>query len=91
MTHKSDIIKFNLICRANLYCQNPNCLFRGGYFVGATCQSVAKINARRVIHPKSARGVLGSCDYTSYQEAATKTLLHVFASAKHLHAKNAEG
>jgi hypothetical protein len=43
------------------------------------------------ICPKSARGVLGSRDYTRHQEAATKALLHVFASAKHFHAKNAEG
>jgi hypothetical protein len=60
-----------------------------GYFVGATCQSVAEINARRVICPKSACGVLGSYDYTCHQEAATKALPHVCASAKHFHAKNA--
>jgi hypothetical protein len=62
-----------------------------GYFVGTTCRSVAEINACRVICPKSAREVLGSSDYTHHQEAATKTLPHVFASAKHFHAKNAEG
>jgi hypothetical protein len=62
-----------------------------GYFVGATHPSVAEINARWVIFPKSAHGVLGSHDYTRHQEAATKTLPHVFASAKHFHAKNAEG
>jgi hypothetical protein len=61
-----------------------------GYFVGATCRSVAEINARRVICPKSACGVLGSSDYTRHQEAAIKALPHVFASAKHFHAKNAE-
>ncbi len=52
---------------------------------------MAEINARRVICPKSAHGVLGSHDYTRHQEAATKALLHAFASAKHFHAKNAEG
>jgi hypothetical protein len=52
-----------------------------GYFIGTTCQSVAEINARRVICPKSAHGVLGSRDYTCHQEAATKALPHVFASA----------
>jgi hypothetical protein len=62
-----------------------------GYFVGATHRSVAEINACRVICPKSASGVLGSCDYKHHQEAATKALPHVFASAKHFHAKNAEG
>jgi hypothetical protein len=62
-----------------------------GYFIGTTCWSVAEINARWVICPKSARGVLGSRDYTCHQEAATKVLTHVFASAKHFHAKNAEG
>jgi hypothetical protein len=62
-----------------------------GYFIGTTCWSVAEINACRVIFPKSARGVLGSCDYIRHQEAATKALPHVFASAKHFHAKNAEG
>jgi hypothetical protein len=51
------------------------------YFVGATHRSVAEINARWVICPKSARGVLGSCDYTHHQEIATKALPHVFASA----------
>jgi hypothetical protein len=60
-----------------------------GYFVGTTRQSVTEIC--RVVCPKSARGVLGSCDYTHHQEAATKALTHVFASAKHFHAKNAEG
>jgi hypothetical protein len=62
-----------------------------GYFIGTTHRSVAEINARRVICPKSARGVLGSCDYTHHQAAATKALPHVFASAKHFHAKNAGG
>ncbi len=62
-----------------------------GYFVGATCRSVAEINARQVICPKIAHGVLGSRDYTRHHEAATKALLHVFASSKHFHAKNAEG
>ncbi len=33
-----------------------------GYFVGATCRSVADINAHRVICPKSAHGVFGSRD-----------------------------
>jgi hypothetical protein len=62
------------------------------YFVSATCGSVAEINACRVICPKSACGVLGSHDYTRHQEAATNTkaLPHVFASAKHFHAKNAK-
>jgi hypothetical protein len=41
--------------------------------------------------PESSRGVLGSQDYTHHQEAAAKALPHVFASAKHFHAKNAEG
>jgi hypothetical protein len=61
------------------------------YFVGTTCHSVAEINARQVVCPKSACGVLGSCDYTRHQEAAPKALLHVLASAKHFHAKNTEG
>jgi hypothetical protein len=60
-----------------------------GYFIGTTHQSVAEIDAYRVICPKSAHGVLGSSDYTHHKEAATKALPHVFASAKHFHAKNA--
>jgi hypothetical protein len=60
-------------------------------FFGATCLPAAEIDARRVICPKAARGVLGSCDYTHHQEAATKALPHIFASANHFHAKNAEG
>jgi hypothetical protein len=62
-----------------------------GYFVGAIHRSVAEINARWIICPKSAHGVLGSRDYTRHQEASTKALPHVFISAKHFHAKNAEG
>jgi hypothetical protein len=61
-----------------------------GYF-GVTRWPVAEINACQVICPKSARGVLGSRDYTHHQEAATKALPHIFAIAKHFHAKNAEG
>jgi hypothetical protein len=61
-----------------------------GYF-GATHRPAAEINDRQVIFPKSARGVLGSRDYTRHQEAATKDLPQIFASAKHFHAKNAEG
>jgi hypothetical protein len=60
-------------------------------YFDATCRPAAEINARQVIFPKSARGVLGSRDYTRHQEAATKALSHIFASAKHFHAKNAEG
>ncbi len=58
---------------------------------GATHRPGAEINARQVIFTKSAQGVLGSRDYTRHQVAATKTLTHIFASAKHFHAKNAEG
>jgi hypothetical protein len=61
-----------------------------GYF-GATRRPATEINARQVICPKSAQGVLGSRDYTRHQEAATKALPLNFASAKHFHAKNAEG
>jgi hypothetical protein len=53
--------------------------------------SLAQLTGQWLICPKSARGVLGSRDYTHHQEAATKALPHVFASAKHFHAKNAEG
>jgi hypothetical protein len=59
-----------------------------GYF-GATRWPAADINARQVIYPKSAWGVLGSRDYTRHQVAATKAPPHIFASAKHFHAKNA--
>jgi hypothetical protein len=61
-----------------------------GYF-GANRPPAAEINARQVICPKSARGVLGFRDYTHHQEAAFKVLPHIFASAKHFHAMNAEG
>jgi hypothetical protein len=60
-------------------------------YFGTTQRSPAEINARQVICPKNARGVLGSCDYSRHQEAATKALPHIFASAKHFHAKNSEG
>ncbi len=61
-----------------------------GYF-GAVRWPAAEVNTRQVICPKSAGGVLGSRDYKCHQEAATKALPHIFASAKHFHAKNAEG
>ncbi len=54
-------------------------------------RSPSETNARRVICPKNARGVLGSRDYSRHQEAATKALPHIFASAKHFHAKYSEG
>jgi hypothetical protein len=60
-------------------------------YFGATCWPAAEINAHQLIFPKSAQGVLGSPDYTPHQEAVTKALPHIFASAKHFHAKNAEG
>jgi hypothetical protein len=60
-------------------------------YFGNTRRSPAEINARRVICPKNARGILGSRDYSRHQEAATKALPHIFASAKHFHAKNSEG
>ncbi len=62
-----------------------------GYF-GAISQSVAEINARRrFICPKNVYGVIGYCDYTCHQEAVTKILPHIYASAKHYHAMNVEG
>jgi hypothetical protein len=60
-------------------------------YFGNTRRSPAEINARRVVCPKNARGILGSCDYSHHQEAATKALPHIFAIAKHFHAKNSEG
>ena len=61
-----------------------------GYFGSQKCQAF-EINARRVICPKHARGAHGSRDYARHQEAATKAIPYPFASAKHFHAKNAEG
>ena len=40
---------------------------------------------------KHARVAHGSRDYARHQEAANKALPYPFASAKHFHAKNAEG
>jgi hypothetical protein len=61
-----------------------------GYF-GTQKRQAIEINAHRVICPKHARGAHGSHDYARHQEAATKALPYPFASAKHFHAKNAEG
>jgi hypothetical protein len=61
-----------------------------GYF-GAFCWSMAEINASRVICTKNAHRAHGSRDYSCHQEVGTKALPHVFASAKHFHAKNLEG
>jgi hypothetical protein len=61
-----------------------------GYF-GSQKHHAVEINARRVICPKHARGAHGSRDYARHQEAATKAIPYPFASAKHFHAKNAEG
>ncbi len=60
-------------------------------FFGAFCWSMAEINAGQVICTKNARGAHGSHDYSCHQKAGTKALPHVFASAKHFHAKNSEG
>ncbi len=60
-------------------------------YFGAICWSEAKINAPQVICPKIVHGVIGSCDSSCHQEAATTILLHIYASAKHSHAMNAEG
>ena len=62
----------------------------GGYF-GTQKHKAIEINARRVICPKHARVAHGSRDYAHHQEAANKALPYPFASAKHFHAKNAEG
>ena len=61
-----------------------------GYF-GSQKRQAFEINARRVICPKHARGAHGSRDYARHQEAATKAIPYPFASAKHFHAKNADG
>ena len=61
-----------------------------GYF-GSQKRQAVEINARRVICPKHARGAHGSRDYARHQEAATKAIPYPFASAKHFHAKNADG
>ncbi len=60
-------------------------------YFGNTRRSPAEINARRVICPKNACSIVGSRDYSRHQEAATKALPHIFASAEHFHAKNSEG
>jgi len=62
-----------------------------GYF-GAISRSVAEINARRrVIGPKNVHGVIGSSDFTCHQEAATKILPYILASAQHSHAMYVKG
>ena len=61
-----------------------------GYF-GSRKRQAVEINARRVICPKHARGAHGSRDYARHQEAATKAIPYPIASAKHFHAKNADG
>ena len=60
-------------------------------YFGNTRWSPAKINTRRVICPKNARGILGSRDSSRHQEAATMALPQIFASVNHFHAKNSEG
>jgi hypothetical protein len=61
-----------------------------GYF-GTQKHQAVEINARRVICPKHARGAHGSREFARHQEDATKAIPHPFASAKHFHARNAEG
>jgi hypothetical protein len=61
-----------------------------GYF-GTTWHSSANIDACQVICPKTDCGAHGSRDYSCNQEAATRALPNIFASAKHFHAKNSEG
>jgi hypothetical protein len=60
-------------------------------YFGAKCRFAAEINANQVMCPKHACGAHGSHDYACHQEGATKPLSNPFTSAKHFHAKNAEG
>jgi len=60
-------------------------------YFGTQKRQAVEINARRVICPKHAPGDHGSRDYAHHQEATAKALPYPFASAKHFHAKNAEG
>jgi len=61
-----------------------------GYF-GTQKRQAIEIIARWVICPKHAHVAHGSRDYAHHQEAANRALPYPFASAKHFHAKNAEG
>jgi hypothetical protein len=61
-----------------------------GYF-GTQKRQAIEINAHWVICPKHAHVAHGSGDHAPHQEAANKALPYPFASAKHFHAKNAEG
>jgi hypothetical protein len=61
-----------------------------GYF-GTQKRQAIEINAHRVICPKHACVAHGSRGYARHWEAANKALPYPFASAKHFHAKNAEG
>jgi hypothetical protein len=61
-----------------------------GYFGSTNC-TPTEINARRVICPKTPCRAHGSCNYSCHQDAETCALPHIFASAKHFHAKNSKG
>jgi hypothetical protein len=60
-------------------------------YFGSTHQTPTEINPRWVTCPKTAHGVHGSCNYSCHQVAVTRALPHIFAMAKHFHAKNSEG
>jgi hypothetical protein len=60
-------------------------------YFGTQKRQAIEVNAHWVICSKHARGAHGSRDYARHQGAATKALPYPFASAKHFHAKNAEG
>jgi hypothetical protein len=60
-------------------------------YFGYTHQTPNEINANQVICPKTACRAHGSCNYSHHQETVTRALPHIFASAKHFHAKNSEG
>jgi hypothetical protein len=74
----------------SIHTQAISVVATSGYF-GSTRWTLTEINARWVICPKTACGAHGSCNYSLHQEAATCALPHIFALAKHLHAKNSKG
>jgi hypothetical protein len=55
----------------------------GNYFNETARRSCHVISVRKVICPKNARGVQGSCDYSQHHEAATAALPELFGAAKH--------
>ena len=63
----------------------------GNYFDDTVQRSRRVVAARKIVCPKTTRGLQGSRDYSRQHAAATAPLPELFGAAKHFRTKNADG